>query len=122
MSDHSERKLAEAGEAADPNQLWLREMLAEEPLEDGGFSRDVLSRVDREGRRRRSTQALVWAGVLITALLGGAFLAALGPGWPDFRPTGAQPLESHHILGLALLSLGLISALWLDTESFGLEI
>ena len=122
MNDQPEHRFAKQGGPNDPDELWLQEMLAQEPLEDDGFTQIISDGLDRERRKRRANRAFAWAAAWIGALLIGALLATVDLPSADVLPAGAQTLEGHHTLALALLSLGLISALWLDTESFGLEI
>ena len=104
------------------DELWLKEMLTEEPLAEDGFSRTVMVQLTRRRRRQRVVRGLVWLGLVIAAVSVGIALSSLDPSSFSLAeallPT-TQTLETHHILALALLSLGLGSALWLDTEAFG---
>lgn len=90
---------------------WLKELLADEPVDDDGFSAAVASRVRAHGRSKRRGERWATAAPVLIAV-GSAAIC----GW--WLPSPLEDAGGSLIQGFVglMLCLGLGGALWLDTE------
>ena len=93
----------------DLEEKWLSQLFSEPELADGGFSKSVLKRIDRNRWVRPCLNSL---GVMAIA---GLFVMLLPLFWEEWTPskTFFGPLQ----LALLLLVLGISGILWVDAES-----
>ena len=95
----------------------LREMLAEEPLADDGFTRRITVSLARARRRRRRLAILSWAAAVAVVTVSIGVIKASMPdlGFPSALLSGEPLAFVPHAIAL-VVAAGVCGALWIDTE------